>query len=88
MNEKEFQALCERRNDVDFEAFNLLREMQDEGVLTEDCLIAGLSRTASGLSVTEAREMAKHFVETFESLSDRRRRLDDKIVKASVTVKS
>lgn len=30
--------------------------------------------------------MAKHYVETFEALSDRRRRLDDKIVKASVQV--
>lgn len=87
MNENEFKALVEKRNDVDFEAFNLLREMQEDGVLTENALRAALLRDPD-MTRKECEEMAAHYVKTFSDLSKRRQKLDDQIVKASVKVTS
>jgi hypothetical protein len=75
--------LVEKRNDVDFEAYNLLREMEQDGALTVECILHGLFRDPD-LDRAEAKEMAKHYVETFAGLVKKRRALDQAIVRASV----
>lgn len=75
--------LVEKRNDVDFEAFNLLRTMEDDGLLTEECLLNGLLRDGE-MDRLEAQEMASHYVSAFADLVKQRRALDQAIVRASV----
>jgi hypothetical protein len=84
MDEAELKALVEGRNDVDYEAYQLLSEMESDGVLVLDCLVSGLRRVDSDLTITEANEMAQHYVETFADLQKRRKALDQAIVRAGV----
>lgn len=75
--------LVEKRNDVDFEAFNLLREMEEDGMLTERSLVAAICRDAD-FPANEAKEMAEHYISTFSALKEKRRALDSLIIAASV----
>lgn len=62
MDEDNLKALVEQRNEVDYEAYQLLVEILDEGLLDKD-----------GSLAKEAR-----------SLQERRRKLDQSIVRAGV----
>jgi hypothetical protein len=83
MNKEEFAALVEQRNDLDFAAFCLLREMQSDGLLTADAILHGLRRDPD-VTKQEAEDTAVYYVNAVDDLVKKRRALDTAIVMSVV----
>jgi hypothetical protein len=88
MDDKSLTTLLEARNDVDFEAFNMLRELDSEGLLCEEILTSGLRRVDPDKTISEAKEFAQSFYAAYQALAKKRAELDQAIVRAAMTVKS
>jgi hypothetical protein len=84
MNSDKFNTLVEQRNDVDFEAYRLLQQMDEDGLLNKPALLAALTRDGGEVDDAEATEIVENIVTTFRDLTKKRRSLDQAIIAASL----